>query len=123
FRGCPRRGVPAASKRLTPADGMEPFPTFAPDGKSFAYVSSQPGSRDIYVQRVDARAAFDITADSPADDTEPAFSPDGSQIAFRSEREGGGIFVMGATGDSPKRLTEFGHNPAWSPDGTQLVFA
>src|SRR5262249_38283418 len=123
FHSSPQPAVPRAYKQLTSADGMETFPTFAPDGKSFAYVSSQSGNRDIYVQRVDARAAFDITADSPADDTEPAFSPDGSQIAFRSEREGGGIFVMGATGDSPKRLTEFGHNPAWSPDGTQLVFA
>ena len=110
-------------RQLTSAEGMETFPTLAPDGKSFAYVSSQAGNRDIYVQRVDGRVSLNITADSPDDDTEPAFSPDGSKIAFRSEREGGGIYVMGASGDSPLRLTDFGHNPAWSPDGTQLVFA
>ncbi|HEV2719762.1 MAG TPA: protein kinase [Thermoanaerobaculia bacterium] len=110
-------------KQLTSADGMESLPTFAPDGKTFAYVSSRAGNRDIYVQRVDGRMAINITADSLADDSEPAFSPDGSQIAFRSERDGGGIFIMGAGGDSQRRLTDFGHNPAWSPDGTKLVFA
>lgn len=108
-------------KQLTSADGLEIFPTLAPDGKSFAYVSSQSGNRDIYVQRVDGRAAINITADWQDDDSEPAFSPDGSQIAFRSEREGGGIFVMSVTGESPRRLTNFGHNPAWSPDATRLA--
>ena len=112
-----------AYKQLTSADGLETLPTLAPDGKSFAYVSSQSGNRDIYVQRVDGRAAINITADFTDDDSEPAFSPDGSQIAFRSEREGGGIFLMGATGESPSRLTTFGRNPAWSPDGTKIVFA
>jgi Tol biopolymer transport system component/predicted Ser/Thr protein kinase len=111
-----------AFRQLTSADGPELFPTLAPDGKSFAYVSAETGNRDIYVQRVDGHAPTNITADYPDDDSEPAFSPDGSQIVFRSERDGGGIFVMGATGESPKRLTNFGHNPAWSPDGAQIVF-
>jgi hypothetical protein len=52
-----------------------------------------------------------------------AFSPDGERIAFRSEREGGGIFVMGATGESRNRVTHFGHDPGWSPDGRRLVVA
>ena len=118
-----RPAPPRTYQQLTSADGMETFPTFAPDGKSFAYVSRQTGNRDIYVQRVDGRIGLDITAESAADDSEPAFSPDGAQIAFRSERDGGGIFVMGVAGDSPRRLTNFGHNPSWSPDGTKLVFA
>ena len=108
-------------RQLTFADGPETFPTLAPDGKTFAYVSAQSGNRDIYVQRVDGRTAINITSDSPADDSEPAFSPDGSQIAFRSERAGGGIFVMGVTGESVRRVTDFGHNPSWAPDGTRIV--
>ncbi|HEV2718641.1 MAG TPA: protein kinase [Thermoanaerobaculia bacterium] len=113
--------LPASFKQLTYGDGLSMYPTLSPDGKTLAFVSSQSGNKDIYVQRVDGHVATNITADSPADDSEPAISPDGAQIAFRSEREGGGIFVMGVTGESPKRLTQFGHNPSWSPDGTHLV--
>jgi hypothetical protein len=47
----------------------------------------------------------------------------GSQIAFRCERKGGGIFVMGATGESVRRVTDHGFDPAWSPDGQELVVA
>ena len=113
--------IPRTYQQLTYADGLEIFPALAPDGKSFAYVSAHSGNRDIYVQRVDGRTAINVTIDSTADDSEPAFSPDGSQIAFRSERDGGGIYVMGVTGESVRRLTDMGHNPSWSPDGARLV--
>jgi Tol biopolymer transport system component len=53
----------------------------------------------------------------------PAIAPDGERIAFRSDRDGGGIFVMGAMGGSARRLTDFGHNPSWSPDGKEIVCA
>ena len=123
FRKDSAPAVPRTYRQLTSGDGLEFFPTLAPDGKSFAYVSDVAGNRDIYVQRVDGSTAINITADWPEDDSEPVFSPDGSQIAFRSERDGGGIFVMGATGEFPRRLTDFGHNPTWSPDGMRIAFA
>jgi Tol biopolymer transport system component len=45
-------------------------------------------------------------------------------IAFRSsDNNSEGIFMMGATGESRRRLTEQGFDPAWSPDGTQIVYA
>ncbi len=56
-------------------------------------------------------------AASGFDNTEPAFSPDGAHVAFRSERDGGGIYVMGATGESVHRVADGGFAPSWSPDG------
>jgi len=108
-------------KQLTSGNAAATFPTLSPDGKTVVYVSDASGNLDLYQQRVDGRVPTNITADSPADDSEPAFSPDGSQIAFRSERDGGGIFVMGLMGESVRRITDFGHNPSWSPDGSRIV--
>src|SRR5687767_13310685 len=115
--------VGAVFRALTSQSGIEDLPSIAADGKTFVYVTSVSGNADILLQRVDGRNAINLTKDTAQDDTHPAFSPDGSQIAFRSEREGGGIFLMGATGESVRRLTDFGFNPAWSPDGKQIAVA
>ena len=109
--------------QLTDQAGPEYFPTLSPDGKSFVYAGYAAGNWDIYLQRVGGKNPINLTKDSAADDTQPAFSPDGETIAFRSEREGGGTFLMGATGESVKRLTNFGYNPAWSPDGKEIACA
>jgi Tol biopolymer transport system component len=60
---------------------------------------------------------------NPADDREPAWSPDGSTIAFARNFE---IYVMDATGSGQTQLT---HNtgggdefPTWSPDGSKIAF-
>ncbi|MBI1786315.1 MAG: PD40 domain-containing protein [Acidobacteria bacterium] len=108
--------------QLTDQAGPETFPSLSPDGRSLVYAARTSGNLDIYFQRVGGKNPVNLTKDSPAGDTQPAFSPDGEQIAFRSERNGGGIFVMGATGESVRRLTDFGNNPAWSPDGKEIVF-
>ena len=39
---------------------------------------------------------------------------------FIQRREGGGIFIMGATGESVRRVTDFGFDPEWSPDGKEI---
>jgi len=115
---------PESFTRLTDQEGREAFPSLSPDGSLILYVKSVAGNADIYLQRVGGGNPRNLTEDGPPqDDTQPSFSPDGQQIAFRSERDGGGIFVMGATGESSRRLTDFGYNPAWSPDGRQIAFA
>src|SRR6266581_4867882 len=101
----------ATFTQLTDQSGPEYFPSLSPDGKSFVYASHAAGNWDIYLQRVGGKNPINLTKDSSADDTQPAFSPDGERIAFRSEREGGGIFLIGATGESVKRLTDSGYNP------------
>ncbi|HUF22797.1 MAG TPA: protein kinase, partial [Vicinamibacterales bacterium] len=109
--------------QLTSAPGIESDPTLSPDGKWFLYVSRASGNRDIYLQSVGGQTAINLTRDSPADDAQPAFSPDGDLIAFRSERDGGGLFIMGRTGEAPRRVTSEGFDPAWSPDGRHLVYS
>ncbi|MGH9441578.1 MAG: protein kinase domain-containing protein [Thermoanaerobaculia bacterium] len=118
-----RPDTSAEFSQLTFQPGIETFPSLSPDGKTFVFVSSTSGNRDIFLQRIGGRNAINLTADCKLDDDQPAFSPDGEQIAFRSERSGGGLFVMGATGESVRRLTNFGFNPSWSPDGSRIVFA
>jgi Tol biopolymer transport system component len=108
---------------LTWQAGMESSPSLSPDGNHVAYAALDGGDRDILLLRVDGQRAMNLTEDSTADEDHPAYSPDARAIAFRSERDGGGLFVMGATGESVRRLTDFGDNPSWSPDGREIVFA
>jgi TolB protein len=64
---------------------------------------------------------------NPADDTTPAWSPDGKLIAFTSNRDGRQqIYVMNADGSGLRRVSQSTVNdfsPAWSPDGNWIAFA
>jgi Tol biopolymer transport system component len=122
--GHPTKSVPAFSmRRLTNLPGLETHPDISPDGKQLVYTSAASGNKDIYGMRVDGGRAIDLTANSPGDDEQAAFSPDGEHLVFRSSRDGGGLFVMGATGESVRRLTDEGFDPAWSPDGKQVAYS
>uniref|UniRef100_UPI00286E2CF3 protein kinase domain-containing protein n=1 Tax=Gemmatimonas sp. TaxID=1962908 RepID=UPI00286E2CF3 len=107
--------------QLTDASGVESSPSITPDGESFAYSSNARGTYDIQVQRVGGRNPVLVAGDTTRDELSPAYSPDGKQIAYALGE--GGIFVVGATGESPRRLTSIGTNPTWSPDGRQVAFS
>jgi Tol biopolymer transport system component len=107
--------------KITDQAGLEYFPSLSPDGKSLIYASDARGNFDIYLQRIGTNKTINLTKDSNHNDTEAMYSPDGTRIAFRSERNGGGIFVMKESGEAVRQLTNFGYNPAWSPDGKELV--
>ncbi|MBL8294503.1 MAG: PD40 domain-containing protein, partial [Bryobacterales bacterium] len=79
------------------------------------------GNLDIWVQQMAGGDPIQVTRD-PANDSEPSFSPDGSQIAFRSERNGGGIFVIPALGGEARLIAPQGRLPRFSPDGTQIAY-
>jgi Tol biopolymer transport system component len=88
---------------------------------------------DVYVMRPDGTGVRRLT-DEPAEaeDHQPAWSPDGTRIAFSSTRTvgpphtNGHIFVMEADGSGEERVLfelENAGSPAWSPDGARIAFA
>ena len=103
--------------------GAEQFPSLSPDGKWIVYSGLESGHRHIFLQSVGGQTTFPLTKDTSADDDEPTFSRDGEHIAFWSNREGGGLWIMGRTGENVKKVTSTGFNPSWSPDGKKLVYA
>ena len=77
---------------------------------------------DVYVVNADGTGLRRLTT-NPGADFDPSWSPDGSRIAFRSERSGDPeIWVMNADGTKQRRLTA-GLSPAWSPDGSRIAYA
>ena len=108
-------------RKLTIQPGVKSFPSISPDAASFVYEAGPPGNSDIFLQRAGGHNPVNLTKDCEKDDYHPAFSPSGEEIAFRSECGGGGIFLMGATGENIRRLSDFGFDPTWSPDGKEIA--
>ena len=99
-----------------------------PDGADLLVVldrSTDGGELDIYRVRIADGRTTPLTTGG-GDDGTPAVSPDGSKIAFESDRGGGCLFVMDADGSDPTRLTSRcskGFPKTWAPDGTWIGWA
>ena len=83
-------------------------------------------ANDLWSVSRDGGEAVRLTTGAGAE-TDPIFSPDGSQIAFTGEYDGNvDVYVIPASGGTPRRLT---YHPAadravgWTPDGKQVLFA
>ncbi|MCI0710380.1 MAG: DUF5050 domain-containing protein [Chloroflexi bacterium] len=93
-------------------------------------VVGEDGSVDpeIVVYRDPEDDDFENLTNTPGDDVMPDWSPDGSQIAFVSYRDGNAeVYVMDSDGENITRLTTSEtakeSYPAWSPDGSQIAYA
>lgn len=100
----------------------------SPDGRRIIYASDRSGrgDLDLYVHDLGNDGEFQppirIT-DDPHNDREPSLSSDGSLVAFRSDRDGGGIYVVPADGSAPaRRMAPPGREPRISPDGLRIVY-
>ena len=111
----------AVLTRLTFDSGLQFGATFSPDSRFVAYSSDRGGKLDIWVQEVGGFNPHKITS-LPGHNWQPDWSPNGRQIAFRSEGKNGGLFLVPAFGGPERKISSFGYRPRWSPDGTQILF-
>ena len=90
-----------------------------------AFESNRAGNFDIFTMTATGGGQARLTTD-PADDLDPAWSPDGRRIAFASRRGGAThIWVMNADGSAQTQATSApgaDRYPTWSPDGTRIAF-
>lgn len=106
-------------------------PRLAPDGKHVAYVLTRADmTRGVYdsdVWLVDADGTHDTQLTrSPGSDNMPKWSPDGSMLAFLSDRDGRtAIWTLDLGGGEPRKLVADStgvREYEWSPDGKRVAF-
>ena len=89
-------------------------------------MSDRDGNAEIYSCNPDGSNISRLTNNAATDD-EPAWSPDGSHIAFVSDRTGHfEIYIMNADGSNVVRRTfseSYTQNPTWSPDGARIAYS
>jgi dipeptidyl aminopeptidase/acylaminoacyl peptidase len=108
--------------------GDEGEAVVSPDGTEVAYTFRPRGDlnrSEILVAGLEDGAVRALTGTPRMHDLEPAWSPDGRTIAYRSERPGYyELFLVGRDGDGDRRLTSAGATHfdfEWHPDGSRLV--
>ncbi|MBU1983592.1 hypothetical protein KJ815_04180 [bacterium] len=124
--------------QLTENSVIDAHPDWSPDGSrivfgSFRDAQGNPfGTADIYAMNSSDGSELARLTDSPWEDNDPEWSPDGTRIVFKSTRntqQSGReeIYIMSSDGADPQRLTttsgwESDHDPSWSPHSDLILF-
>ncbi|HLF95359.1 MAG TPA: M28 family peptidase [Planctomycetota bacterium] len=112
--------LPGAGSPSTEIRGMK-HPALSPDGKRIAF----DWHGDLWVCRVEGGPAERLT-DDPADEQKPAWSPDGTRLAYSSDAAGNrDLLVLDLATRKTHPLTVHSaddDSPAWSPDGRWVAF-
>jgi Tol biopolymer transport system component len=93
------------------------------------FVSNRDGNDEIYSMTSTGTHQTNLSQ-SPAQDTDPSWSPDNKKVAFvRRTALASEIWIMSASGAAQTRLSyglrgspPYAHSPRWSPDGTRIAF-
>ena len=101
--------------------------TWTADGRAILFNRDMTGGGGIDIVHGDiASGAVTPISDDPGDDSGIALSPDGTTIAFQSDRSPGGIFLMDVDGTNVRHLIgtwDKGYPTSWSPDGQYLAYS
>ena len=117
--------LPAPSPTVSPISTVDlPESQIDIDSLSGKIVYSSEG--DVYVINANGSERKRLT-DNPAEDFDPVWSPDGTQIAFRTHRDGDEeVYLMNADGSAQRNLSNApnhgDYSPAWSPNGEWIAF-
>lgn len=103
------------------------MPEWSPDSQKMVFVqaiANEAPYDEISIIALQDSTVVRLTNNS-FDDRDPAWSPNGSEIAWGSyagANPSSGVWVMNADGTDQRQLTRGGGYPSWSPDGRQIVY-
>jgi len=115
----------AEGRWLTRGNAADRQPIVAPEGDRVAFSSNRSGNLDIWVLSRKTGSLTRLT-DDPAQDSDPAFLPDG-RLLWSSDRSGAfEVWLAAADGSDPHQVSRDGvdaENPVATPDGSRIVYA